>query len=106
MWKRVGQVVGVVAGVAAIAWAMRDRFISVTTAREPEQPAFRAVTPAGSPGLETIDGIGPTYAKRLADAGIGDVAALGRASPDRVAESAGVSAARARDWIDQASKLP
>lgn len=103
MWKRAATAVGIVAGIAAIVWAMRDRFISVSTAREPKPPAFRSMRPITGPDLETIDGIGPTYAKRLADAGIGDVASLGRSSPDLVAESAGVSTARARAWIEQAS---
>ena len=52
--------------------------------------------------MAIIDGIGPVYEQRLNEAGIRDVAALAKASPDSVAEAASVSAARARDWISQA----
>lgn len=79
---------------------MRDRFISLTTSREPEPPRFRSVEP-GEP-LATIDGIGPVYQSRLTQSGIVDLPALAKASPDSVAEAAGVSAGRARDWISQA----
>lgn len=101
--KRAAGIIGVVGGVAAVLWAMRDRLISVTISREPEPPTFRAVAPEMDSGVETIDGIGPTYAKRLAEAGVTTLADLAGASPDLVAESAGVSAARARAWIEEAS---
>jgi polyhydroxyalkanoate synthase len=85
-------------------WAMRDRFISVATSREPEPPTFRSdLQPAAT--VDVIDGIGPTFAKRLTEAGLGDVKALAKASPDNVAEAAGVSAARARSWIELAAEL-
>lgn len=100
--NRLTKVVGFAAGAVALVWAMRDRFISVATSREPQVPAFR--TPSSSPGVDVIDGIGPVYAKRLAEAGISDIATLAKATPDRVAESASVSAARARTWIDLATK--
>ena len=104
MIKRLAKVIGLVGGVAAVLWAMRDRFISVAISREPEPPTFRATAAEASPGVETVDGIGPTFAKRLTDAGHGDLASLAGASPDSVAEAAGVSAARARSWIEQARK--
>lgn len=98
--KRLAKIIGIIGGLAAVVWAMRDRFISVAISREPEPPAFR-VTP--SVPVESIDGIGPVFAKRLTAAGIDSVARLAAASPDAVAEAAGVSSARARSWIDQAS---
>lgn len=55
--------------------------------------------------VDSIDGIGPVFAKRLTDAGLGEVAALAAATPDQVAEAASVSAARARTWIDLAKEL-
>ena len=99
--KRIAKIIGFIGGAVAVAWAMRERFISVATSREPEPPAFRA-TPPTTPKVDSIDGIGPTYAERLAKAGLGTVDALAAASPDRVAEAAGVSANRARNWIDSA----
>lgn len=99
--KRVAKVIGFIGGALAVAWAMRDRFISVATSREPEPPAFRSDVPQAAE-VDSIDGIGPTYAERLTKAGLGTVDALAAASPDRVAEAASVSASRARKWIDLA----
>lgn len=100
--KRVTKIIGLVGGAVAVIWAMRDRFISVATSREPEPPAFRAGPPPAQ--VESIDGIGPVFAARLTKAGLSTVGALAAASPDLVAEAAGVSAARARAWIDLAQK--
>lgn len=102
--KRLAKVVGFVGGALAIVWAMRDRFISVATSREPQPPHFKTEPPSESPPVDAVEGIGPVFAKRLADAGIADVASLASASPDQVAEAASVSAKRARTWIDLASK--
>jgi len=99
--KRVAKIIGFVGGAIALVWAMRDRFVSVATSREPEPPAFRA-EPSLSPTVDTIDGIGPVFAQRLTEAGLGTVETLAEASPDRVAEAASVSAARARTWIELA----
>lgn len=98
--RKLAKVIGFVAGVAAVVWAMRDRFISVATSREPQPPAFRE--PYSSAPVDSLDGIGPVFAERLTSAGLGTVDALAAASPDRVAEAASVSAARARTWIDLA----
>lgn len=100
--KRLVKIIGFVAGVVAVVWAMRDRFISVATSREPEPPAFRE--PHFSASVDSIDGIGPVFAQRLSAAGLGTVDALANANPDNVAETAGVSAARARTWIDLAKQ--
>jgi predicted flap endonuclease-1-like 5' DNA nuclease len=100
--KRLAKVIGFVGAAAALVWAMRDRFISVATSREPVPPTFKATTP--SPPVDVIDGIGRVFAERLAKAGIGDVRSLAEASSDQVAEAAGVSTARARNWIDLAAK--
>lgn len=100
--KRVAKVIGFLGGAIAVIWAMRDRFISVATSREPQPPAFKASSP--SPPVTSIDGIGPVFAQRLTDAGISDVDSLATSSPDRVAEAASVSAARARSWIDLANQ--
>ncbi|HEU4895152.1 MAG TPA: helix-hairpin-helix domain-containing protein [Acidimicrobiia bacterium] len=101
--KRIAKIIGFVGGAAAVIWAMRDRFISVATSREPEPPSFRPGPPPAAP-VEDIDGIGPVFAERLSQAGLGTIPALADASPDNVAEAAGVSAARARTWIDLAKQ--
>ena len=102
--KRVAKVIGFIGGAVAVVWAMRDRFISVATSREPEPPTFRKGEDASTP-VEEIEGIGPVFAKRLTESGLASVAALAAASPDQVAEAASVSVARAKNWIDLASQL-
>lgn len=101
--KRVAKVIGLIGGAVAVVWAMRDRFISVATSREPEPPAFRSEA-GKTPPVTAIDGIGPVFAERLTKAGIADVRTLADASPDQVAEAASVSAARARSWIELATE--
>ncbi|MEF8778090.1 MAG: helix-hairpin-helix domain-containing protein, partial [Natronomonas sp.] len=49
-----------------------------------------------------IDGIGPTYAERLSEAGIDTAEQLSSAAVSTVAEAAGVSEKRAEGWIEQA----
>ena len=106
LMKKLAKILGLIGGAAAVIWAMRDRLVSVATSREPEVPSFRAPAEGGGGlSIETVDGIGPVFASRLADAGLDTVNNLAVASPDKVAEAAGVSAARARSWIEQAQAL-
>lgn len=52
--------------------------------------------------IESIDGIGPTYASRLRDAGIETVEDLTTTDAETVAETAQVGVARAENWLEQA----
>ena len=104
MLKRMAKVIGLVGGAAAVLWAVRDRFVSVATSREPEPPTFRTPSAGASQSIEVIDGIGPVFATRLTEAGMEYIASLADASPDSVAEAASVSVARARSWIEQAQQ--
>lgn len=54
----------------------------------------------GSPDVETVDGIGPTYAKRLRAAGIETVDDLWESDPETVAEAAEAPIGRVEDWFD------
>jgi hypothetical protein len=101
VFTKIAKVVGFVGGVAALVWAMRDRFISVAVSREPAPPQFR--TP--QPDLEAVSGIGPTYAERLRDAGYAKAPDLRTATAADVAEAAGVSESRADDWIQQVQRF-
>ena len=56
----------------------------------------------GSPHVESINGIGPAYAKRLGEAGVESVAELSAADADTLAEETGISAKRISGWIDSA----
>lgn len=102
--KKVAKFLGVVGGVAAVLWAMRDRLVSIAAPKEPEPPRFRvaeSIPPADD--LTELSGIGPVFATRLAQAGIATFAALAASSPGRVVEATGVPEAKATDWIEQAT---
>jgi large subunit ribosomal protein L21 len=109
--KKLARVLGILGGIAAVAWAMRDRFISIAAPREPEPPSFRVVTsptppPVPNPNpddLTEVVGIGPVFARKLMEAGITTFAELAGAGPSRVAEAAGVPESRVHDWIEQAT---
>ena len=64
------------------------------TAPEPTEDAGE------SPDVETVDGIGPTYAERLRAAGIETVEDLAAAEPETVAEAAQAPLGRVEDWFE------
>lgn len=107
--KRLARVVGVLGGLAAVIWAMRERFISIAAPRESEPPSFRVVTTPSAPprpvepdDLTEVNGIGPVFARRLMEGGISTFAQLASARPERVMELTGIHESRATDWIEQA----
>ena len=51
--------------------------------------------------LSEVDGIGPTYAERLQDAGYETQAQLAEADAEAIAEAAQTSVERAQEWLDQ-----
>ena len=55
--------------------------------------------------LEAVDGIGPTYADRLREAGVEDVRTLLARDPDEVAETTRASTSRVTDWFVDAKRL-
>lgn len=76
--------------------------VAAKSASTPPQPAARR------DDLREIEGIGPTYAKRLADAGIASFADLAALSPERVRELTRLPATRAAEagvWIETARRL-
>ena len=103
--KRLIKALGVLAGLGAAVWLMRDRIVTLTVAREPEPPTFRTPDAPPPDDLTEINGIGPAYAERLGDAGIKRFADLATSNPGFVSEAAGVSESRAQDWVDQAAAL-
>jgi predicted flap endonuclease-1-like 5' DNA nuclease len=80
---------------------------AAATENEPGQAAEES-EPDTSPeqdglgDLESIDGIGPTYAERLESAGVDDVLALADADPQDLADAIGVPTATVADWVVQA----
>ncbi|GAB6879021.1 hypothetical protein JCM17823_12950 [Halorubrum gandharaense] len=55
--------------------------------------------------VDSIKGIGPAYAERLADIGIDTVGDLAGADPAEVAEGTSVGEKRAARWIDRAKEF-
>lgn len=79
-----------------------SRFESIQGVSDPVGPT--ASGPNAEEGdLESIDGIGPEYARRLAEVGIETVSDLTRADPDEVADASGIAVSRIERWIDDAS---
>ncbi|WP_436907460.1 class III poly(R)-hydroxyalkanoic acid synthase subunit PhaC [Halosimplex marinum] len=69
-----------------------------------EEEAVAETTAEGepdSPDIEGVDGIGPTYADRLRDAGIETVADLTASDVEEVAEVTGAPVSRVEDWFEQ-----
>ncbi|CAN5772436.1 hypothetical protein BH23ACT5_BH23ACT5_02910 [soil metagenome] len=106
-------ILGLVGGIGAVVWAMRDRFVSVAISREPEAPAFRTpdLTPSSTPvagadqPITDIAGIGPVYATRLSEIGVNTIAQLSISRPEQVAAAAQVPLSRAVGWIDRARAI-
>lgn len=73
----------------------------------PQSAPPRAVTTVPKPdNLTEIKGIGPTFARRLAEAGITTFAAVAAASPDYLREVTRATAiANPDEWITQARAL-
>ncbi len=80
------------------------------TTAEPAEPETTAEPaepdePEGSDSEEPVDsinGIGPTYAERLEAAGIGTVEDLAATDAETVAEAAETAESRVTDWVEQA----
>jgi len=74
-----------------------------------EMPSRSAALPTSIPdNLEVINGIGPTYARRLREAGIKTFADLTNQPPERLREITGLKtwqAADPADWISEARQL-
>lgn len=110
--KRIVKVMAVVAGLAGLVWAMRDRFVSISAPKEPAPPTFRVAPPRAAPTATEVEddltrlvGVGPVYAGRLRTAGFLTFAAVAQAEPQRLAAAAGVPMSRVAAWIEQAAEL-
>jgi polyhydroxyalkanoate synthase len=70
-------------------------------AAEAAAEATSAEDEPASPDVDTVDGVGPTYADRLRDAGIATVADMLEREPTEVADVTGASVSRVEDWFEQ-----
>jgi predicted flap endonuclease-1-like 5' DNA nuclease len=108
--KNAIRLAGVVVGLGAAVWALRDRLLPTPELTDEPAPRFREAEPAAPAAADDADltrikGIGPVTAGRLAAAGVEGVAALAAMSPIEVAAAAGTSEANAARWIESASTL-
>jgi predicted flap endonuclease-1-like 5' DNA nuclease len=105
--KQVLRIGGVIVGLGAAVWALRDRLLPAPEIPDGPPPRFRtgeASTPS-SDDLTTVKGIGPVYAERLIEAGITSFAGLVSADAAAVSAAAGVSESTAASWMEQAATL-
>ena len=108
---------GLVIGLGAAAWALRDRLLPAPEIHDEAPPRFREVN-ASSPApdeaeagsavgeaaddLTAINGIGPVTAGKLSEAGITTYAALAAADAATVSDVVGTSHGAAAKWIEAA----
>lgn len=98
---------GVIVGLGAAVWALRDKLLPAPEIPDGPPPRFRTgESPAPSTDdLTMVKGIGPVYAERLTEAGITSFAALASADTTTVSEAAGISESTAASWMEQATSL-
>ena len=72
-----------------------------TTEAESADPPEPEASGSDEP-VDSINGIGPTYAERLEAAGIGTVGDLAAADTETVAEAAEAAESRVTGWVEQA----
>jgi len=103
--KQVLRVGGVVIGLGAAVWALRDKLLPAPEIPDGPPPRFRTVppSPVGADDLTEVKGVGPVYAQRLVDAGITSFGMLANADAAAVAGAANVSESQAESWIGQAA---
>lgn len=114
--KRLIRFAGLLAGLAAAAYLLRDQLVRVRQEPAPP-PHFRQASPNGEAAspqettaaaladdLTDIVGIGPVYAKRLNASGISTFSELAAADIAVTAEAVNVTVERVADWVEQARR--
>ncbi len=104
-FKQILRVGGVVIGLGAAVWALRDKLLPAPEIPDGPPPRFRTTptSPVAADDLTEVKGVGPVYAQRLGDAGITSFAMLANADVAAVAGAANVSESQAASWIGQAA---
>jgi predicted flap endonuclease-1-like 5' DNA nuclease len=108
--KNLVRLAGVIVGLGAAAWALRDRLLPAPEIHDEPPPRFReatrpetAVQPAGS--LTDIKGVGPVTAEKLETAGFSSLGDIAASDAGTLSEAVGVSEAIAAKWIASAATL-
>ncbi len=106
------RVAGVVVGLGAAIWALRDRLLPAPEVHSEPPPRFRTVDTSSdvpdtsnTDDLTTIKGIGPVTAAKLASSNIHSFKAIADMTPESLADTAGTSSEAARSWIESAAAL-
>ncbi|GMQ94872.1 MAG: hypothetical protein BMS9Abin12_2387 [Acidimicrobiia bacterium] len=106
------RVAGVVVGLGAAVWALRDRLLPAPEVPSEPPPRFRTVATStddqresGTDDLTAIKGIGPVTAAKLADNDIHSFKAITNMTPESLADAAGTSSEAAGAWIKSAAAL-
>lgn len=102
--KNVIRFAGVVAGLAAAAWALRDRMLPDPQPPSETHAQFRSGTVVAGDDLTEIKGIGPAFAGRLADADITTFERLASSDAATIAEIAKTTEAVAKRWVSSAAE--
>ena len=104
-FKQILRVGGVVIGLGAAVWALRDKLLPAPEIPDGPPPRFRTAptSPVAADDLTEVKGVGPVYAQRLVDAGITSFVMLANADVAAVAGAENVSESQAASWIGQAA---
>ena len=116
MMKKIAGLFGLISGIGAVVWVMRDRLISLTAAPDPEPPQFRSVSstdghrppPAAKThgdDLQVVRGIGPVYEQALHAYGVRTFASLAEIDAADLASHIGIPEPKVASWVKQASEL-
>lgn len=95
---------GVVAGLAAAAWALRDRMLPDPQPPSETHARFRSGSVTTGDDLTDIKGIGPAFAARLTEAGFATFESLAGSDAASIAEVARTTEAVANRWISSATE--
>ncbi len=90
----------------AIVWLTREHLLPTPRVAHEPPPHYRSTPPPpddSDDDLTAIKGIGPVYAGRLEESGVGSFRALADSDAAALAASLGVSAETAAAWIAQAN---
>jgi predicted flap endonuclease-1-like 5' DNA nuclease len=101
--KNAIRIAGVVAGLAAAAWAVRDRMLPAPEAPTDTPPRFRTGSTRIGDDLTEIKGVGPAFASRLSEADIASFADLAKQEANELAEAVNTTPETAQRWIDAAT---
>lgn len=109
--KQLLRIGGIVIGLGATVWALRDRLLPAPDIPDGPPPRFRTgadtTSDDGDAGsdLTAVRGIGPVYAERLKRNGITTYHDLASADPAVISEQIDVAEATVSGWIGQAAQL-